>query len=139
MITVILSLQAKKSFFKSKFLTFTQPLYFRCKNFYKFIFRDTAQSIVFPVHTDVVQLVQIAEHADLSKLGDTRQEYETKIAVSTFQNTIESFQDTAIFIQKQLVQNSLKKRFVVFVNQDHNLLTGLFAGTANDTGETGGK
>ncbi len=124
MITVILLFQATNGFFKGQPFAFTQTVYLRFKSMNQLLFCNAAQGIIRPVHADVVQLVQVAEHADLCKLGDTRQEHEAQVAVGALQHPVKGFQDAAVFIEQILIEQGLKQRFVVFVYQDDSLLAG---------------
>ena len=49
------------------------------------------------VERKVDEVVQVAEHAHLAKLGHTRKESEADIAVAGLENPIESLEDVAVF------------------------------------------
>lgn len=123
--------------FKIHSVGLPQQRYLRGKRIYQFLFRNAAQGGVFGPGADVLQLVQVAEHADLRKLGDTRQEDEAKVAVGTFQHTVEGFQGAAVLLQQLFVEDGLEQGLVVFVNQDHDSLAGLFVSTPDDAFKTG--
>ena len=54
-----------------------------------FLHRDTADGGKVGKHTDVLQIVQFAENAQLRKLGDAREEHEPQIGVTVLQRTVE--------------------------------------------------
>ena len=99
MVAIIHKGQTGDYLIESLFILHAQGFYFGSKRIYQFIFGDTAKGGIRRLHADIVQLVQIAEDADLGKLGDSGQKNKTQIAVGTFQHSIKSFQRTAVFRQ----------------------------------------
>ena len=68
------------------------------------LLRQSADVIVSRIHGDVVKVVQIAEHADLSELGHTCQKDKLQMRIGSFEDGIESFEDiTMLFFQQDLL------------------------------------
>ena len=83
------------------------------------------------VHRNIHQVVQIAEHADLPKLGDTCKHSKTDIAVARLQCAVECFQRIAEGCLQLRIPNCLKHRLVVFVDKNHYFLSGFFCSSAD--------
>ena len=98
---------------------------------------DAANGSILGLHTDIIQLVQITEYADLREFRDSGKEDKAQVAVGTFQYAVKGFQGLAVIFQQGIVAEGLQQGFVVFVHQNHYAAACLFAGTADDTGETG--
>ena len=139
MIAVIVFGQCIYRFFKRQIVYLTKMLYFRNKDFAQLFFRNTTHSRIVIIHADILQLVQITKYADLREFRHSGNEDETQVAVGAFQHAVKGFQGFTVFFQQVVVAKGLQQGFVVFVHQHHDTATGLFAGTADDTGETGGK
>ena len=84
-------------------------------------------------------MVQITEHTDLSKLGNTCQEIELQILVCTFQHTIEGFQGLLVGLVQLLILQRLEQRLVIFIDE-YDDEAGLAIGrTKADSPEIDGK
>ena len=134
-ITVVTFLQFRASFRIGHALRRGQFVDFLLKVVMNLLFRYSAQADVGFAHCNVVQVVQVAEHADLAELGDTRQQGELDAAVHRLEYAVERFQRIAEFALKVIVADSLKQGFVVFVDEDGHTLARLFAGTFHDAFE----
>ena len=64
----------------------------------KFFFSNAAQRFVTPVHTDVIRLVESAEHAHLRELGDSGEHHKLQVLVGILEQTVESFQKIAVVV-----------------------------------------
>ena len=126
MITVIPFLQSADRLIERQPFPLAQALYFRRKHLQQFSAGDATKRIIRPIHADVIQLIQVAEHTDLGKFGDTGQEHKAKVTVGTLQHTVESLQRATVLIHKRFIQKRLKQRFVIFIYQHDNLLAGKF-------------
>ena len=91
------------------------------------------------VTTDVVGLVETAEHADLRELGHAGEQHELQMFVGEFEHAVESLENLAVvFLQgldvsfglgRGYVQvHHVEQRFVVFVNQHDDTPARLFMG-----------
>ena len=96
----------------------------------------SAERLELSVHGEVYQVVQVAEHTDLSEFRHPRQESETDIPVLRLHYGVEGFERVAIFILQFFVTNGLEHGFVVFVHEDDHALAGLLVGAADDSLET---
>ena len=96
----------------------------------------SAERLELSVHGEVYQVVQVAEHTDLSEFRPPRQESEADIPVLRFHYGVEGFECVAIFILQLFVTNGLEHGFVVFVHENDHALAGLLVGAADDSLET---
>ena len=60
----------------------------RVKDSEQFVLGDSAQSLVTPVHADVIRLVESTEHAHLREFGDTCQHHKLEVLVDQFEYTV---------------------------------------------------
>ena len=133
MITVVTLFQFVASLVVSQALRLCQLADALFKVIVQLLLSDTAErGIIFP-HRQVHQIIQCTEHADLAKLGDTRQECELDVTVHRFQCAVKSLQGVAERLLQFLISNSLQHRFVVFVDKDGNAVACLFMSPADDT------
>ena len=100
-------------------------------------FRDAAEIRVTEVHRDVVEVVESAEDAELAEFGDPGEESEAEFAVLALHHAVEALQAAAERLPERFVARRVQKRLVVFVNQNHDGLAGLFISSINDVRETG--
>ena len=92
----------------------------------QFFFCDAAECLVFISHTDVQRLVKSAEHADLRKLGNARQEHKAQIGICALENGIERLKYLSVLFHKfSIFFQHIQQWFVVFVNEHHHLLSAL--------------
>ena len=56
----------------------------------------SAQSLIAGIHTDIVRLIETAEHTNLRKLRHPGKEYELQVIVSFLEHRIETFQNFPI-------------------------------------------
>ena len=101
-----------------------------------FLLRDATERGVLREHADILDIVQLAEDAQLRELRDTCQEYETQIRIAGFQRTIEVTHHVAKLRQLFLLMHHVQQGSVVLIDQDNHLLTGLGVGTFNETFQT---
>ena len=101
-----------------------------------FFLRDAAQGFVTGIHTDVLRLVETAEHADLRKLGYTCQQHKLQVAVGRLEYGVETFQHITVTVfQRSVGIEHIQYRLVVLVNQHHAAATRLFVGSFEHTGK----
>ena len=100
------------------------------------LLRDATEGGVLREHADILDIVQLAEDAQLRELRDTCQEYETQIRIAGFQRTIEVTHHVAKPRQLLLLMHHVQQGSVVLVDQDNHLLTGLGVGTFDETFQT---
>ena len=86
----------------------------------KLILSDAAKSFVASVHTDVVRLVETAEHAYLREFCHSGKKNKLEMTVRHLKHGIESFQNVAVLVFKTgiCIQN-IQDRLVVLVYQDY--------------------
>jgi len=136
MITVIVIFQFRKHFFARHFHTHGQYIHVIIHLSQHFFLADTTNSSIRSIHTDIFDIIQFAEDAQLGKLCDTGEEHKTQIRITSFQRTIEIAHHIPKDRQILFLMNNVKKRSVVFINEDNDLPTGLLANTADQSGET---
>ena len=139
MIPVILPLQMRTGCFVRLAVRPSHPLDVRTKLVQQLPLGDAAYRAEVIPHTDVLQIIQLAEDAHLAELADSRDKEETKILPQSLEGTEKLTQ----LIPKLLLQGdvgiAVQKRSIVFVNQDNDRQTGLFIRTADHTLQTGGR
>ncbi|SCH53796.1 Uncharacterised protein [uncultured Bacteroides sp.] len=102
-----------------------------------FLLADAADFHIAVVHGNVHQVVQIAEHADLSELGHSRQQGEADAAVHGLQRPVERLQGAAVLVLQGFVADGLQHGLVVFIDENHHPAACLLACTANHSLKTG--
>ena len=79
-------------------------------------------------HGNVLQIVEVAEHAYLAKPGNTRQHGQAQVTVGTLKHTVEGLQGIAELRLQFLVPYGLQHGLVIFVHQYHHISSGLLLG-----------
>ena len=136
MIAIIVIFQFRKHFFARHFHTHGQYIHVIIHLSQHFFLADTANSSIRSIHTDVLDIIQFAEDAQLGKLCDTGEEHKTQIRIASFQRTVEIAHHIPKDRQILFFMDNVEKRSVVFINEDNDLPTGLLANTADQSGET---
>ena len=90
-----------------------------------FLLGDTADAGVRLVHTHILDIVQLAEDAQLRELRDARQEDETEQWLAIFQGTVEIAHRIAQNIEFFLLMSHIQQRSVIFIDEHHRLLASL--------------
>ncbi len=109
---------------------------FRFQIFIQLILRNAAYCYKFLAHRYVLQIIQVTEYTHFAELGHTRQHRETDITVSAFHHAIEGFQQTAVSFLQFRPTDCLQQRFIIFVYQNHNALSGFLISMPNHLIET---
>ncbi len=117
-------------------VTLGQPLRICRENGVQFLVGNAADVVVLPVHRDVVQTVQAAEHAQLAELRHTREHGETYVPVTGLQGAVKGLQCAAVLVLQSLVADGLQHGFVVFVHEDDHTMSRLLACTTDDASKT---
>ena len=91
MITVIISFKTGKSILIAQVVTLGQFVDGRFKIVMDLIFRDTTDRLIALIHRQVDEVIEVREHADLSKLCHTREKRKLDILITCLQHRIESF------------------------------------------------
>ena len=125
MIAVIESRQLCQAFLIRHAKGFAQGLYIRFHLRSKLCLADAADGRILVEHADIVEFVELAEDAELRKLGDTRDETELQVWVEHFQRTVEVLHDAAKQLQVLFFMHHVQQRGVVFINDDHHLFARL--------------
>ena len=136
MITIIVLFQFCQHFITHYLHFFRQQIQIIAHLLLYFFFRNAADGSIRFIHTDVLDIIQFTEDAQLGKLCDTGEEHKTQIRITSFQRTIEIAHHIPKDRQILFLMNNVKKRSVVFINEDNDLPTGLLANTADQSGET---
>ena len=123
MITVVESCQLCQTFLIRHTQVFSQCLYIRFHLSGKFLLADTADSRILVEHTDVIEVIQFAEDAELRELGDTRDEGKLQVWIEHLDGTIEVLHDEAQRFQIFLFMHYIQQRGIIFINDNHYLLT----------------
>ncbi len=131
--------------FQFRFHLVLRELIFSChllnlffENGVQFLFGDAEQGVVACRQTDVVGLVETAEHADLRELGHAGEQHEAQMLVGGLEHRIETFENLTVpvfYLSCLSVHTSLQTRvhnvkqgLVVFVYQHHGWQSCLFVG-----------
>ena len=138
-ITVIARFQFIAHFLIRHFLRGCQfvQIFFKIKVY--LLFGDSTDGNERLVHGDIIQIVQVTEHAYFAKLGHSRQQGKLDAAVHGFQYAIERFQSVAEFALQFLVADSLEQGFVIFVDENGYTLTTLLIGSFHNSCKAQGK
>ena len=94
---------------------------------------DTADGRVLVEQTDVVEVVEFAEDAELRELGDTRDEGELQVWVELLQGAVEVLHDAAERLQVFLFMYHIQQCGIIFVYDDHSLFARLLVSPLHDT------
>ena len=92
---------------------------------------DAADGLVVSLHGDVVQLVELAEHAHLRKLGDAGDEGKLQVVVLALQRPEEVLESLADGGHLLVVADAVEHHAVVFVADDHHAPPRLLVGSAH--------
>ena len=103
----------------------------------KFSITDTAEFSIAIVHGDVHQVIQITEHTHLAELRHARQHSKMNGTVARLERAIECFERITKFCLQFRICDGLKHRFVIFINQNHHLLSHFLRSSTNNSFETG--
>ena len=95
----------------------------------EFFLGYAANVSIFLVHAYIIDIVQLAEDAQLGELGDSREEHEAQILVATLQRRIEIAHHIAEHRQIFLLVHYIEKRSIVLVNEHNHLLARLLIGS----------
>ena len=104
----------------------------------QFVFRDAANTGKPVIDGNVHQVVQVAEHADLTELRHTRQQGKAQVVVIRLQRAVEGFQRIAVVGEQRFVADSLEHGLIIFVHQHHHFPSCLLCRTADDAVEAAG-
>ncbi len=85
-------------------------------------------------HTDIINIVQFAEDAELREFGDAGDENELQIRVELLERTVEVLHNEAKLRKVFLLVNHIEQRGIVFVYDDNHFFAGLLKCTFYDTG-----
>ena len=97
-----------------------------------FLAGNAAYSGVGFQHRDVLQVVQVAEHADLRELRHAGEEGQLDVAVLRLADRVEGLQRVAVFLLQRGIVECLKQGLVVFVHEDGHAVARLLAGPLHD-------
>ena len=106
---------------------FSKQFYIRLHLRKQFRLTYSADGRVMVVHAYVVEVVKLAEDAQLREFGYARDKHKLKVRVERLYRTVEVLHYTAQLLQVVLLVYHIKQRSIIFVNKNDHLLTGLFA------------
>ena len=132
MVAVVHGLQLSHHRIFVHLLLFREFLNERGKRLSDFLFGETADVGVGVVERDVLQVVQVAEDADVRELGHAGEEGEADVLVAGLEVGIETLEDIAELGQQRFVVNGLQQWLVVLVHQDDHLFPFLFRNRENN-------
>lgn len=136
MITVILPLQMQACLLVSLIISLGHPLNIGFQLRQQFLLGDAAEGTEVIAHTDILQIVQFAEDAQLAELADTRDKKKTEILPQPLERTEELAHLVAKLLLQKGIGITVKQRSIVLVNQHYNRLSGLGVGTQDDALQT---
>ena len=125
MISVIIGFQVADCFYECDSLLICKCLHFRLHVVLQFRLGNSTNGGILRHHRDILQIVQLAENAELCKLIDSCDENEPQIRIETLDRTIEIPHYLPENRQLTLVVHYVQQRCVIFVNDDYGLLAGL--------------
>ena len=125
MISVIIGFQVADCFCECDSLLICKCLHFRLHVALQFRLGNSTNGGILRHHRDILQIVQLAENAELCKLVDSGKEHEPQIRVETLYRAIEIPHYLPENRQLTLVVHHVQKWSVIFVNDDYGLLAGL--------------
>ena len=97
-----------------------------------FPFTDTTNFNVCVPHRNVVQVIQVTEHAYLTKLRNSRQQSELDAAVQSLQHPVKRFQHIAKLTLQGFIADGLQHRFIILVHKDDDTLACLLISQTDD-------
>ena len=120
-------------------LVMKRPLQFRL--------RDTADRLIGRTHTDILWLVETAEHTHLRKLRHAREQHEAQVLVSSLEGRVETLESITIeFLNPQVVAIAIRRpivrvehiqqRFVILIDEHHTLLASTLMNKSPQPGKT---
>ena len=130
-IAVILLLQSLDGFLASYLLSLGKVVDIVGHLRQHLVLGDAAHSSIVGAHGDVLQVVKLAEDAELRELGDAGEEDELEIWVTVFQRRIEIAHHIAQHRQRLLLMNHVEQRGIILVDEYDNLLACLLVCTEN--------
>ena len=86
---------------------------------------DAADAGVWLVHTHILDVVQLAEDAELRELRDARKKHKTEQWLAIFQGTVEIAHRIAQNIEFFLLMSHIQQRCIIFIDEHHSLLASL--------------
>ncbi|SCI49346.1 Uncharacterised protein [uncultured Bacteroides sp.] len=93
---------------------------------FQLLLGHSAESLVMYVHTDVIRLVEPAEHTHLRELGYSRQQDKLQVCIGSLKHRVEGLQHVAVSVlQAGIHIEYIQNRFVVFIDQYHGPSSGL--------------
>ena len=135
MIAVIAFFQFLGSLIKTDAVCIGDVLHGCLEISHQFILGNSAYALIPCIHGNINEVVEVAEHADLSELRHTREESELDIFILSLEHGVESFQRVAEMILKLRAADGLQHRLVVFVHENDNTLVVLLCDTFDKTFE----
>ena len=129
MITVVILFQDFQGLFRSNAEVAGQTVDALTHLFSHLLFRDTADRSILGEHTDILDIIQLAEDTQLGEFRDAGQEDETQVGVACLQWAVEVAHHVAQHGQILLLMHHIQQRSVVLIDQDNHLLPGLLEGT----------
>ena len=98
-----------------------------------FRLRDTADRLIGRTHTDILRLVETAEHTHLRKLRHAREQHEAQVLVSSLEGRVETLEGLAVDVFYQHLPaiayyfrpsrvEHIEQRLVILINEHHTLL-----------------
>ena len=90
---------------------------------------NAAECLVTGIHTDVLGLVETAEHAYLGEFRHSRQQYELQVAVRSLEDRIETLQHIPVAVlQLRIRIQYIQNRLVVLINEHYRPTACLLVG-----------
>ena len=132
MVTVVIVLEFLHGLFAAYAHPFGQNVQVLVHLSGHFLFCDAADGSVFRQHTDILNVIQFTENAQLRELGDSGKEHETQVRIASFERTIKVAHDVTQDGQVLFFMHHVKQGRIVFVDEHHHLTTRLFVGAADD-------
>jgi len=131
MVTIIVFTQCNTYFIICHSTSICKFRKFNLQIIMQFLITDSTYIYILIPHGDIVEIIQIAEYTNLTKLRYTCQHGKFNIAIHRLHHTVEGFQCIPVFFLQLISTNGLQHRFVILVDKNHHPLPCFFCGQSN--------
>ena len=127
MIAIIMTFQLLDGFFPAEFQFLSQFINIIAHLGQQFLLGDTADAGIRHLHTHILDVVQLAEDAELRELRDACQEHKSEQWLAIFQRTVEIAHRIAQNIEFFLLMRHIEQWCIILIDEHHSLLASLYS------------
>ena len=135
MVAVVSCLQRLQRLFRRHLFLFGKALHVVRHLLLHLLHADAADGGEIRFQGDVLQVVQLAEYAELGELRDAGEEDEVEVRVGVLQRRIEVAHHVAELGQVLILVHHVEQRRVVFVDEHDHFLARLFVNAFDEVGQ----